>query len=335
MKPCTRVGIEVTGRCNANCVSCFHRWSPEVKARGDKTLAEVLAEAADGQRRGCDHVVIVGSGEPGIWPHLLDAIREFTRMGLSSSMISNATLPVSTYEKVREAGMNHLHLSIHNGFNADIVMGQKGATQRQQAVVEWLGKEKWAWRANMTIMKGTYDSIIGTALKCFNYGCRHIVSLGFLPLYGWAADFDRARQVIVDPKESSPYISELAGIMESQEGVTFTIRYAPMCLLPKQYWKYVTNARYVVYDPWEWEYQSSHLSPEALWTRAKDFGDSVGIQGEPCASCDLQIHCGSYNRTMFAMFPDMGICAIEDENIPKIPGWLFDQNPATHEKGWY
>lgn len=342
MKKCSRIGINVTGKCNCNCLNCFYRWNKDIKARGDRTFDEVMTEVISGQRRGGDHVVMVGQGEPLLWPHHIQAIREFTKMGLSSSIISNGTMPLKMYEACREAGLNHLHLSIHHGYKPEEVMGNPQAGERQQELMKWLLAEKWQWRANCTIMSKNYTRLLSTALMCQAYGCRHFVSLGFLPLYEWAADFDRARTVVVNPKDSSPYIADLAAYVLDQErryddeAMMLSIRYAPMCLLPKEAWKFVVNARYVIYDHGEWEYQSVHLSDEEHWKRAVDFGDSVAIQGKPCSECDLQIHCGGFNRTMHAVFPDAGLCAIKDPDIQQVPGWLHEQNRFIREfKGWF
>jgi hypothetical protein len=342
MRKCTRIGINVTGLCNCNCTHCFYRWSKDVKAMGDRTLESVIAEAADGQRRGGDHIVIVGHGEPCLWKHLIPAIKEFKQMGLTSSIITNGTVPLKNYEELREAGLNHIHVSVHHGYDPNTIMGNPQAAERQQELFKWLLSEKWKWRANCSIQKLNYTRLLSTALKCQAYYCKHFVSLGFLPLYEWSHDFDRARTVIVDPKESSPYIADLADCILDQEArypeeaMMLSIRYCPMCLLPKEAWKYVVNARYVIYDHGEWEYQSVQLSDEEHWKRAVDFGNSVAITGAPCCNCDLFLHCGGYNKTMVSMYPECGIHAIKDPEIQQIPGWLHDQNRFIREfRGWY
>lgn len=312
-----------------------------MKSRGDRSFQEVMNEVIDGQRRGGDHVVMVGSGEPLLWQYHLEAIREFTKMGLTSSIISNGTLPVKMYEACREAGLNHIHLSIHHGYQPEEIMGNPQAGERQQELMKWLLSEKWAWRANCTVMRQNYTRLLSTALKCQAYYCKHFVSLGFLPLYEWAHDFDRAREVIVDPKDSSPYISDLADYVLDQEArypdeaMMMTIRYAPFCLLPKESWKFICNARFVIYSSTEWEYNSVQLSEKDHWQRAVEFGNSVAIQGKPCSECDLMMACGGYNRTMHAMFPEAGLHAIKDPSISQVPGFYHDQNRAEQWDGLF
>jgi hypothetical protein len=77
------------------------------------------------------------------------------------------------------------------------------------------------------------------------------------------------------------------------------------------------------------------MKPDNLWNKAVDFGNSVAIQGQPCCNCDLLMHCGGWNRTYYAAYPDCVIHAIKDPEIQQVPGWLHDQNPANHEKGWF
>jgi hypothetical protein len=337
MKANTRAGINVTHRCNCSCKHCFYRWNNEAKGNYDRTLSEVVSEAAAGKAKNCDHVVLIGWGEPGLWPFILDAIKEFTRMGMTSSIITNGTLPVKRYAEMREAGLNHLHISVHHGFNPDEIMGQQGAGKRQQELFEWLKKDQWPWRSNMSIQKANCDAIVGTAMKCISYGCKHFVSLGFLPHYQWQDDFDRARTVVADPAENSLGIADLADCFErgAADGAMLSIRYHPMCLLPKSAWRHVCNAKYVVVDPGEWSYDSSNLSGDALIAKMNEIGGAVAIQSEPCSGCDLKIHCGAYNRTMFAMYPNMGLHAIKDPEIKQEVGWLFEQNPFSRWKGWF
>lgn len=340
MKACTRIGINVTHKCNCNCLHCFYRWGNESKVGDDKKLEDVISEAEDGKKRGCGHVVLVGWGEPMLWPDVNAAIKEFTALGMTSSIITNGTVPLDRYKEVRDCGLNHLHVSVHHGFAAaDVIMGNKNAYVRQQELFDWLLKEKWPWRANISLQKDNCDAMLSTATKCVSYGCKHFVLLGFLPLYQWAQDQDRMRTVVENPKILTENIVDTLRYLESaqrnDESLTFTLRYHPMCLLPPEYRKYVVNARYVLYDPWEWDYGACGMTPENLWVRALDFGNSVAIKECPCCDCDLLMHCGGWNRTYYAAYPDCGISAIKDATIKQLPGWMHDQNNANNEKGWY
>ena len=116
-------------------------------------------------------------------------------------------------------------------------------------------------------------------------------------------------------------------------GQLFTIRYHPFCHLDPKYWKYVTNARYVIFDPFEWEYGNMGKSESEFLQAAIEMGESVGIQGEPCNKCNARIHCGGWNRHYAAGFNGADLKPIEDE-ISQVLGFYHDQNPANHNKGY-
>lgn len=301
-----------------------------------------MNEVIAAKNKGCDHAVLVGFGEPVLWPNLLETIKEISKIGMTSSIITNGSVAVSHYAKIREAGLNHLHISVHGiGTVLDEISGFPGAGERQVELFTWLKKENWPWRMNMTVQQINYKNLLDIANRCVFYGCKHIISLGFLPHYEWN-DPHKMREVAVHPAELRPYIEAVAQMVEvfnkanQDNPAMFTIRYHPMCHLSEEYRKYVTNARYVLYSPGEWDYNNAvAMSPEAHWQEALKLGGSVSIDTEPCLSCGLRIHCGGWNRVYAAGFDGAGLKAMEMPEESKIPGWLHDQNPSNSWKGWF
>jgi MoaA/NifB/PqqE/SkfB family radical SAM enzyme len=336
MIPCTRVGIDVTRKCNLHCLHCFYRWESNFGAHEDRSLSDVITEAVAAKARGCNHAVIVGQGEPCLWPPLVDAVKEFGQMGMTSSIITNGTAPIKKYDELRLVGLNHLHISAHDiGHPYDEIVGVEGACHKKNVLLSWLFQVDWPWRMNMSVQKTNYRNVVENAEYCVEYGAKHIVALGFLPHYGWHDDFkNRLYTVAVDPAQAAPYLDKLRKVMGQHSDVMFTIRYQPMCLLEPESWKYVSNARYVVYENTEWDYGTAGMTEAQRWAAALDIG-AVGIPGEPCCNCDLLMHCGGWNRTMYAAFPRCGIHAIKDPSISQEPGWLHDQNKANSWKGWF
>ena len=75
MKYCKRVGIDVTKRCQAKCQTCFYRYKPDFNTKYDKPLDQVKKELDKAKEHGCEHLIVVGWGEPGLYPHLFDTIK--------------------------------------------------------------------------------------------------------------------------------------------------------------------------------------------------------------------------------------------------------------------
>jgi len=335
MKKCLRVGINCTKRCNWQCVTCFYRYAPDFNTKYDKPLAEAMAEVRAAKARGCDHALLVGWGEPALWPCLNEWIAGCGALGMTTSMITNGSAQLDVYKKARAAGMNHLHISIH-GINEtlDAICGVKDAGSKQQRLLTWLMEEHWPWRMNMTVQQKNYKEMQQIAEMCLFYGCKHIISLGFLPLYEWNGP-DKFHEVAVHPATLRPYIEKVAERVIKEKDVMFTIRYHPHCLLDRKYWKYIVNARYVHYDPWEWDYGHAGMDDATLWNEAQAFGRTQSQEGPPCCFCDMRMHCGGWNRVYMAGFAGAGIEPIKDGSISQVPGFYHDQNWANNEKGYF
>lgn len=335
MKKCLRVGINCTKKCNWKCKTCFYRWSPDFGSTYDKPLEEALKEVRDAKARGCDHALLVGWGEPALWPSLIDWIKGVADLGMTSSMITNGSVHLDTYRKARAAGMNHLHVSVH-GINdtLETITGTRGSGLKQQQLLNWLKDQKWPWRMNMTVQKDNYKEMPEIAEMCLYYGCKHIISLGFLPLYEWDSE-KHCPDVAVHPAEIRPYVEKVAERVLQESDVMLTIRYHPFCHIGEQYWKYIVNARYVHYDPWEWDYGHAGLNDEQLWAEAQAFGRTQSIEGPPCCFCDLKMHCGGWNRVYAAGFDGAHLVAVKDRKIPQAPGYFHDQNWANGAKGYF
>lgn len=336
MKPCRRVGVEVTKKCNLRCKTCFYRHKSDFNADYDRPIDEVLAHVDSGKAGGCDHVVQVGWGEPFLYKHQELLLMECHKRGMSTSIISNGCVGTRKLSDAFEIGLNHLHMSVHGlGDVLDRVFDVPGAHEKQEDTKDWLKENKKPWRSNTTLQLENYKQLPEIVQDCIDHGVFHFVFLGFLPHYEWG---NRLQEVAVHPAELRPYIEEGIRICERAEVYT-TVRYHPMCHLKPEYWKYVVNARYVVYDPWEWCYNVwPNADPEQMWVNALGVGGCVSIKTAPCANCALNMHCGGWNATYAGGFGGAGLRAIEKKDIPpesiETRGYYHDQNPANHLKGY-
>ena len=167
-------------------------------------------------------------------------------------------------------------------------------------------------------------------------GAWHSVLLGFLPHYEWGADQERLRSIAVHPAILRPWIEEAAFLM-LELGQRFTIRYQPFCHLDESLWPYVTNARYVFMDPWEWNYTLSVRDPDALWQASVDCGRATACEF-PCKDCAAYRHCGGWNRTYAAAYGGAGLTPVKQAphewaGVWERNGGLFDLNPVNAHSG--
>lgn len=332
MKPCTRVGIDVTWRCQQKCNHCFYKRSPLLGTAYDVPIDIVKGKIDRARQGGCNHAVMVGYGEPALCQNTLEIIRYCKSLNMASSMITNGAVALRKYQEFFQEGIDHLHISSHGiGNTLDDIVQQKGAFDLQAKLKDWLRENNYPFRTNITLQKANYRELPNAACYEISKGVYHFVMLGFLPHYEWK---DHLNEVLVHPAELLPYIEEAADLLLNSNTL-FTIRYHPFCHLSPKYWPYVVNARYVNYDPWEWNYDLQIDNLNRLWQNSLHLGESVA---NDCHDCLLRDHCGGWNRTIAGYFeskvlkpitviPDMYIEAV------KTLGGLHDLNPANDVTG--
>lgn len=333
MRPCKVVGLEtVTWKCNWNCKHCFFRRFPEPHQKGDTSLDELKREIDEGKKRGCNAVSLCGKGEPMLHREVDKIIEYCTSVGMRSSVITNGDVNIEKYQRLFDLGLGHVQLSMHGtGKVLDEISERKEAGKRQWQFLEWLNEKKYPFRINITVQQANYHSIPDTAMKALELGAFHISLLNFLPHYHWR---EHVGEAAVHPVELVPYLQRTMHQLEGK--VLFTLRYFPMCPLQPKFWKYVTNARFVLFDPGEWDYGSCSEDEDKVWEDAIRIGEAVAIQGEPCGSCLLREHCGGWNRYYAEAFHLEGLKAIREipdeyKDVIGKRGGLFGLNPANKE----
>lgn len=333
MNRCRRVGQDVTKKCNAKCKTCFYRYRADFNTDYHSTRDQIRGELEKAKARGCNHSVLVGWGEPTLYAHLDEWQQDCNAIGFTTSMITNGLVSTKRAEELFIRGLDHLHVSVHGeGETLNTILECSQASRIQDKLLEWLKAGGYPWRSNTTLQQENYRVLPHIVEHIVEHGCKHVVLLGFLPHYEWK---NRLREVAVHPGILRPYI-EAAAKVALDAGAMLTIRYHPMCHLSPELWKYVVNARYVLYDPWEWDYGHAGDTEASLWAAAvHEIGDSVAIKGTPCSKCELQMHCGGWNKVYAAGFEGAGLQAQTGTEIPDKPGWLHDQNPANRAKGYF
>lgn len=82
--------LEITNRCNLECVHCYTSSSPKTELTGKLALADWKALIADAQESGCERVQIIG-GEPMVHPHFDEILFDCARAFASVEVFTNAT----------------------------------------------------------------------------------------------------------------------------------------------------------------------------------------------------------------------------------------------------
>src|ERR1700757_3184300 len=103
-------------RCNLACTYCneFDDFSKPVPLEEMKKRLDILAGMGTS-------VITIGGGEPLLHPELPEVIRHIRRRGMIAGMITNGfLLDQRTIEKLNDAGLEHLQISIDNAVPDDV-----------------------------------------------------------------------------------------------------------------------------------------------------------------------------------------------------------------------
>jgi MoaA/NifB/PqqE/SkfB family radical SAM enzyme len=326
--------VNVTWRCNWRCQHCFYRFNDSLHKTIDVELSALKTEVECGMRGGMEHVVLVGYGEPTLYPKLEEFLRWCAGQGLATSMITNAATGLERLRGAFEAGLDHAHVSTHGvGSVLQTVTSDPTGYEKQLQAKQWMQEQNLPFRSNITLQQSNYQELEDVVSLDLALGVYHFVVLGFLPHYEWRT---RAHEAAVHPAKLRPYI-EAAAEMLLDADTLFTIRYHPLCHLSSEFWPYVVNARYVPFDPWEWNYSLQFQDVDKLWQDALTLGNSVACD-QPCQDCAALLHCGGWNRTLAATLDGAGLKPIHEapeqyQAVWDQPGGLHDLNPANKLSG--
>lgn len=340
--PCRTVGLDVTWRCNWNCTHCYYRHNDNLHTAQDVPLATLLRKADTAKANGLMNVVLCGWGEPTMYPQLGELLCALRDRGMHTHMITNGVAKIELYERCyREWGLDHLLISSHGTDHVlNEIAERKTAFKRQLELKQWLHSEGLPFRTNFVLMESNYHNCPDTVAQDVSLGSFHVNLIGFQAHYEWqsaALSKGEASAVAVDPAKLKPYIQQ-AGQIALNADRLFTIRYHPMCHLDPEWWSHVVNARYVFFDPWEWNYTLQAVNLEQLKKASFAMGASVECRNE-CAQCQALRHCGGWNRNT-ALVSKAQLLPIAPDQVPdeyqadwNIDGALHARNPANHYHG--
>lgn len=224
--------IQLTRNCLQHCRFCSN---PPTGI--DLTHDGMIAMMEDIAGMGYDGVILTG-GEPTMSPLLEPALREATKRGLATRMITNGQLladPVF-FRRMADAGLGHIHLSLHS---------------HQPSVHDFITAYPRAWSTLVTALSLVpamgITADINTAICAYNADHLHEIVMWvtdrfpFVRHFVWNAldPVDNRTQHHTDiiPRHHEFSVSlELAMTYLWETGRTFRAERVPLCAMPKFAW---------------------------------------------------------------------------------------------------
>lgn len=81
--------LEFTKKCNLRCIYCYA--SAGGSLDGELTLDELIGTIEQGRQLGVKKIVLLGGGEPFLFPHIKEVIQHIHSLGLSQAVFTNGT----------------------------------------------------------------------------------------------------------------------------------------------------------------------------------------------------------------------------------------------------
>jgi radical SAM protein with 4Fe4S-binding SPASM domain len=105
--------LEFTKKCNLRCIYCYA--SAGEALEGEMTLDELIGVIEQARQLGARKIVLLGGGEPFLFPHVKEVIRHIHSLGLSQAVFTNGVL--LTKELCRFLSDHRVKVAIkHNSF---------------------------------------------------------------------------------------------------------------------------------------------------------------------------------------------------------------------------
>lgn len=211
--------LKLTDNCNSKCLTCDY-W--KTHHEGELTLAEFLAVLAQLRALGVEELMLTG-GEPTMRAELVPVVREAARLGFAPiGLTTNGlSLPTPKIDRLLEAGLGQIVLSLEGMDSHDEVRGVPGNTKKILAVLDHLSARRASGatvtvKLAMTLMERNLDEISGMvklarthrAVLFFNLIDRGTYFFQAMPADLMAmrdrARLDRALDELLDVKRREP-----------------------------------------------------------------------------------------------------------------------------------
>lgn len=258
--------VDVGLKCVHSCRHCFYSFmdgSPD-QFRGMRHARFHSKEAVIQQIEGLAENGFLGfdvtGGEPGAYPHIVEAIGHATSLGLSSRIITLGQFlhHKNLLERLLDAGLTDFRFSLH-AHEADLFRKMTGGElDLLVGAMDKLQKRGFQYITNTTITADNYRHLPEIAkFIAFRPEIYASTFLLFMPYYQWSKP-ENAALVRVPYPDVAPYLRDAVAITEAA-AIATTVRYAPLCTIAglERNHAGVVSVRY---DPHEWMNAIDHTA---------------------------------------------------------------------------
>lgn len=295
-QPTKRFVIDILKNCNLKCKFCYHLHTYDTWPEQTWDLDKCKQAIDEGCERGNGWMDITG-GEPSIHPHIREIVEYAVSKGLKVCMITNGMISNDKLNSLIESGISEFLVSRHGLQGThDFVTNHEGAYARQyNFLVHLKFLENTGLRFNCVINKFNQHELLHIAKELGKFKPKIVNFINMNPHHAWMDKSLETRDVIADLRIVKPELTKAIEHLESL-GIGTNVRYYPMCGLPEKYWRCVCSDISVMFDPYEWDYETMPKTVDKYHQWGIETSKANEEKGEPCCDCDLQDICGGANK---------------------------------------
>ena len=237
-----RAYLEVTTRCNFNCITCIrHSWSDEEASLSWHDFLEVVTQLKEFPELQSVH--FGGFGEPLLHPNISDMIHLLHAQGYHTEMISNGSLLTPAMcEKLLDAGLDWLFVSLDGSDSGSYAAMRPGADYTEVVSnLAWLQNEKKKRRqatpflgVEFVATKSNFFHLPQLRRVCDNLGVSRLVVTHVLPYHESMKD-----EILYDQQRTWEEFGSEAPQLSVKTGL-------PLKLLTERHCRFVEGKSFVI-----------------------------------------------------------------------------------------
>lgn len=178
-----RLAIELTTRCNLNCIWCYRR-DPAYKHILNKDMPfEKLKKVVENTKGKFRMVHLGGLGEPLLYPKIIDAVKMVKKLSDKVKITTNGTLLTKKLiDELTEAGLTHIEISI-DAFTVEKNLEFRGSDLGKlvQAIKYISDQNKLYLQINSVVANINYKYLFN-AVEVLKE-CKNVKILHLIPLF--------------------------------------------------------------------------------------------------------------------------------------------------------
>lgn len=294
LEPTKRFMIEPSLVCNIKCKFCYHLHRYDTWKDTVKTLDEMKNKIDQGIDRGNKWVDITG-GEPSIYPDIIELIEYIKLKELKVCIITNGIIGKIQTDRLLNVGVDEFLVSRQGRVTEhNFITNTDDGYSKQVRFLKQI-KDKVSLRFNCVIHQYNQDDLEAISICLSKWNPKIVNFINMNLHHEWKNKELEAKEVIADLRKIKKQLNKAIEYLENKH-IGINVRYYPMCQIDEKYRRCICNDLHVMFDPYEWDYETLPKTNERYYEWGKVTSNNNEEKGKPCNECDLQNICGGINK---------------------------------------